>query len=186
MQATCLSLALYFQVFAAGGGAVSVNRSPLRPDWPQRPGEDHAAKDAGEPQPACPCPHHNPARGAGGRWRRHRGTSERAGERHGPGGSPDRGTPAQCAHSQRNVRQSYLPKFSPKLAMEGSYWKESILAALADLNVIVAGILDLKLQQSLNSQFILFHVSAEGMETVRLSEIYAKLEEIEADKAPAR
>lgn len=28
--------------------------------------------------------------------------------------------------------------------------------------------------------------SADGMESVRLSEIYGKLEEIEADKAPAR
>lgn len=28
--------------------------------------------------------------------------------------------------------------------------------------------------------------SADGLESVRLSEIYAKLEEIEADKAPAR
>lgn len=27
---------------------------------------------------------------------------------------------------------------------------------------------------------------ADGLETVRLSEIYAKLEEIDADKAPAR
>lgn len=31
-----------------------------------------------------------------------------------------------------------------------------------------------------------FAFRAEGMESVRLSEIYCKLEEIEADKAPAR
>lgn len=29
-------------------------------------------------------------------------------------------------------------------------------------------------------------LSAEGLESVRLSEIYSQLEEIEADKAPAR
>lgn len=39
----------------------------------------------------------------------------------------------------------------------------------------------------LNLGWLLFHFSrAEGSEAAQLAEIYAKLEEIEADKAPAR
>lgn len=36
------------------------------------------------------------------------------------------------------------------------------------------------------THFLSFCLSAEGTDSVRLSEIYSKLDEIEADKAPAR
>ena len=62
---------------APGGGDIAGHGSALRIGGAERFGQDHAAEDAGQPQPARAGTHLHPARGAGGGWRRDGCTPER-------------------------------------------------------------------------------------------------------------